>query len=1203
MDYSGGMSQYALRRRPGIHTSVNAITASIRESSMPGTVWWTDISHKYEQDFDGNHYGRTFAEEHTSYSLEYFSVDKSCASLINHLEKLKSWVIQHVPGAKLRVLRCDFGSEYARQGRGDDVLTKSLSSFCDANPGIRVHPVAPRAQAYNKAELTIQKVSGHAQMNAVRARLGGSAWSFLKRGANFQHNHHVARSADDPDLRNGTRSYLLTGITLDASTMLGYVGQLGWIQTVDGKASSLRDTAEPVLYLHPSLSCSGQLVLVLRDLKIHVVRAVSLCLDPLACSALMAGCAYHDPRGSLTRPLGEDYAAQLRALVTPVADPWLCIVSHDPLGGLPMLATALVPQLGPSGDLEMVPASTDLPHHPWEAPSPLPAWLDLPQDWPGDTGPGRLPTPPAAPAPPPPLCPGAPVGAFRLAGSAASFLQSAPATTRLWFRPGAKAPGSASGQRYVIYSHATSLAHFNTLHPDPARRRDDLRWDLAHGHALILPDLALSILGHPATPDVSTPMVLDSDEGPWALLAVGPPTSWAAASGRATAFLAHTADEAGLAYLESLEERPPATSVGSQQSQGIEDLAQEVRPWVFGAAYSRASAAAQASLDADMSELPLDHVAWDYHDFAFQPGAVLLAASPPPQPASNGTLPSAPISVAAARERPDYHEPGGWHEAILKEIRRVESFAAWELCPISAFFADLRDKGPDLCSMAYIVTAQTIKTTASGDLRAVGVANKFRVTLADKCELPVDSIQTYSCCVDDTTNRLMALISPLLGAEQTTIDISGAYFHGAPLPARSLYAVVPKWLHHYGPYPATDAHGRRNVLKIVGNMPGRRDAGRIWQVRLDAFLVSYGMRQLVTDLRVWVYESPLGRLIVHDHVDDSRLTYTTIRARDHFYLHWAGEFGEPLISHGLNEDFTGLRHRFTESGGVEISCQGVITSLASLIAPYPMRAGTPHDTPISTTMLRRLLAQDPGIGLRVDLVPIAQKLVGTIGFVVNNARPEAHFAFSVASRFARPTALTDLSFSAIVRLAHYLVSSRDLVLTITPPADGHNLFLGYTDASHGNAGNGASYAGAVVMSAGGGAISWKCIASSSGDDAPGSMELRMVVVAYKYILGLRTLLKDMHCGLQQTAPTPLFTDSRSVEVGAICERVNKGSRWMATRYAMIRWAILCLTIVLLGIASEDNPADILTKALPAALFFQHRAVLLGLVKPPLGRSS
>jgi hypothetical protein len=44
----------------------------------------------------------------------------------------------------------------------------------------------------------------------------------------------------------------------------------------------------------------------------------------------------------------------------------------------------------------------------------------------------------------------------------------------------------------------------------------------------------------------------------------------------------------------------------------------------------------------------------------------------------------------------------------------------------------------------------------------------------------------------------------VLEAHQTTIDISGAYFHGTPIPfaegGRLLYAAVPTWLAHYD-YP------------------------------------------------------------------------------------------------------------------------------------------------------------------------------------------------------------------------------------------------------------------------------------------------------------------------------------------------------------------------------------------------------------------
>ncbi len=75
-------------------------------------------------------------------------------------------------------------------------------------------------------------------------------------------------------------------------------------------------------------------------------------------------------------------------------------------------------------------------------------------------------------------------------------------------------------------------------------------------------------------------------------------------------------------------------------------------------------------------------------------------------------------------------------------------------------------------------------------------------------------------------------------------------------------------------YRAFDRRGRRNFLRILGKMPGRRDAGRNWQMCLGGFFRDYGLRQLVSDRRVWVQDSPLGVLIYHDHVDDSRLMKT-----------------------------------------------------------------------------------------------------------------------------------------------------------------------------------------------------------------------------------------------------------------------------------------------------------------------------------------
>ncbi len=38
-------------------------------------------------------------------------------------------------------------------------------------------------------------------------------------------------------------------------------------------------------------------------------------------------------------------------------------------------------------------------------------------------------------------------------------------------------------------------------------------------------------------------------------------------------------------------------------------------------------------------------------------------------------------------------------------------------------------------------------------------------------------------------------------------------------------------------------------------MPGRANAGKIWHARFNEFLIGYGLRQLVTNRRVWVMNS------------------------------------------------------------------------------------------------------------------------------------------------------------------------------------------------------------------------------------------------------------------------------------------------------------------------------------------------------------
>ena len=77
-------------------------------------------------------------------------------------------------------------------------------------------------------------------------------------------------------------------------------------------------------------------------------------------------------------------------------------------------------------------------------------------------------------------------------------------------------------------------------------------------------------------------------------------------------------------------------------------------------------------------------------------------------------------------------------------------------------------------------------------------------------------------------------------------------------------------------------------------------------------------------------------------------------------------------------------------------------------------------------------------------------------------------------------------------------------------------------------------------------------------------------------------------------------DAQAVLDGTNCERLAKASRWMAMRYAMLRWGIACGTIAPRKLLTAMNPADGLTKFLIGTPFENGRARLLGLPVPHPG---
>ena len=114
---------------------------------------------------------------------------------------------------------------------------------------------------------------------------------------------------------------------------------------------------------------------------------------------------------------------------------------------------------------------------------------------------------------------------------------------------------------------------------------------------------------------------------------------------------------------------------------------------------------------------------------------------------------------------------------------------------------------------------------------------KVRIVLADiRGIFQID--RTFSATVNDDSIRFYeSFLLGRKGAKRRVLDIKGAYFEGkVPTPeegGRVLYARVPPGWEEFG-FPTVDPVTREpNYFRVVGNVPGRQDAGVIWQDEYD----------------------------------------------------------------------------------------------------------------------------------------------------------------------------------------------------------------------------------------------------------------------------------------------------------------------------------------------------------------------------------
>lgn len=234
--------------------------------------------------------------------------------------------------------------------------------------------------------------------------------------------------------------------------------------------------------------------------------------------------------------------------------------------------------------------------------------------------------------------------------------------------------------------------------------------------------------------------------------------------------------------------------------------------------------------------------------------------------------------------------------------------------------------------------------------------------------------------------------------------------------------------------------------------------------------------------------------------------------------------------------------------------------------------------PVSTPADYQQILEVEGEEAKVNF-PYRQA-VGSLLYLAIGTRPDISFAVGYVSRFMEHPSKTHVT--AIKRILRYLKGTSDygILLTNTP----NNLkFYIYSDSDYAGCIKTRRSTTGFCLMIGTGIVSWCSERQSSVSHSTAESEYIAASQASRELVWLQRLLAELDVQLASEKPT-LFVDNESAVKLIKNPVLHKRTKHIEVRYHFVREKYEEKAFDVKGISSENQLADIFTKALPKVKF-------------------
>ena len=441
--------------------------------------------------------------------------------------------------------------------------------------------------------------------------------------------------------------------------------------------------------------------------------------------------------------------------------------------------------------------------------------------------------------------------------------------------------------------------------------------------------------------------------------------------------------------------------------------------------------------------------------------------------------------------------------------------------------------------------------------------------------------ETYASTPTSDTTKVVLLHAAEYDYDLCTMDVSQAFTQAEKFP--------PSVRIYMYPPPGYLPPGQ--VLRLQGPLYGLTRAPAYWSRTVKKWLIEDGWKKVVdNDDTLWylMVTTNDGKksmpMYLEFHVDDFLLSShsSCSNARDAFKSRFMSRF---------EAKDGGPATRFI---GLDIARVGkrIYVTQAPLVQKFVEDLNLQDANPTLVPMVpgSRLSALDRPSVADPKFTKEYQHLVGILQYLHQNTRPDVGFVTHELSRHQSCPGQTHMD--AVKMAGRYLKGTPHLgpVYGDTPVAEKGHMW-GAADSDWASDKDTRKSISANYVRWNRGPISWSCKQQDGVATSTTEAEYVSASSCAKKITHLSRLLQGMHA--VSPKPVVIFEDNRGCCFMSENSLNSSRTRHIDTARHNVRDLVEKNEVRLVDCPSADNPADILTKALPAPLFQKHRDTILG----------